>query len=114
MDCKLGIGQTVPMAARNPLDDFDLRFLARTYAARKLKFETQQEIADDLGISQDHYKQFEVRSPLPHALVDRFLRLTGVTYEWLFAGRGAGPAWQGRYEDLIDRQRKPRRRQKAA
>jgi len=102
------------MTGRNPLGDFDLRFLARTYAARKLKFETQQEIAEELGMTQDHYKQYEVRGPLPHDLIDRFLRKTGVSYEWLFAGRGPGPAWQERYEQLLERQKKPKKGRKAA
>lgn len=100
---------------RRPLTDFECRFLARTCAARKL-VASQDEFAGSLqdGMKQDHYKQYETRSPLPHALIDRFLKLTGVSYEWLFTGRGAGPAWQERYQELLSKQQKPKKSKKAA
>lgn len=115
LDGELPIGHNVPMA-KKVLTDFECRFLARTYAARKLKFETQDEIASALqdGMKQDTYKQYEVRGTLPYELIDRFLKLTGVSYEWLFTGRGPGPAWQERYETLLSRQQKPKRARKAA
>lgn len=102
--------------AKKILSDFECAFLARTYAARKLKYDTQEEMAPALqdGMKQDTYKQYESRGPLPYELVDRFLKLTGVTYEWLFTGRGIGPAWRERYEILLSKQQKPKRPQKAA
>lgn len=115
LDCELPIGHNVRMA-RKILTDFECRFLARTYAARKLKFETQEEIAASLqtDMKQDTYKQYEVRGPLPYELIDRFLKLTGVSYEWLFTGRGPGPAWQDRYQKLLEKQNKPKKARKAA
>jgi hypothetical protein len=115
LDCELALGQTVPMAPQKLLTDFELQFLARTYVARKQKF-TQQEMAEELerGMKQDHYKQFEVRNRLPYEYLDRFIKLTGVTYEWLVAGRGPGPAWKDRYQQLLERQKKPKKGRKAA
>ena len=116
LDCELSLGQNVPMAPKKLLSDFELQFLARTYAARKQRFETQQEIAEELerGMKQDHYKQFEVRNRLPYEYLDRFIKVTGVTYEWLVAGRGPGPAWRQRYEQLLERQKKPKKGRKVA
>lgn len=115
LDCELPLGHNVRMS-RRPLTDFECRFLARTCAARKLAAPSQEEFAPTLqdGMKQDHYKQYESRSLLPHELIDRFLRLTGVSYEWLFAGRGAGPAWQERYMELLAKQRKAQKSRKAA
>jgi len=115
LDEQKSLGHTVRMM-RRPLTDFECRFLARTCAARKLVAGSQDEFAPRLqdGMKQDHYKQYETRSLLPHELVDRFLRLTGVNYEWLFTGRGAGPTWQDRYQELLAKQEKPKKGKKAA
>lgn len=115
LDCKIPLGHTVRMT-RRPLTDFECRFLARTCAARKLVAPSQDEFAPRLqdGMKQDHYKQYETRSPLPHELIDRFLKLTGVNYEWLFTGRGVGPTWQDRYQELLAKQQKPKKGKKAA
>lgn len=115
LDCELPLGHTVPMA-KKMLTDFECCFLARTYAARKLRYNAGEDIAPKLqdNMRQDGYKQYETRGPLPHELIDRFLDLTGVTYEWLFTGRGPGPAWQDRYEILRNRQRRPKKTKKQA
>lgn len=115
LDLKLSLGHNVPMTKR-VLTDFEMRFLARTFAARKLVSDSQADFAAQLeeGMEQDHYKQFEVRSKLPHELIDQFLSLTKVSYEWLFTGRGKGPAWQARYEELVARQAKKTRKGRAA
>jgi hypothetical protein len=115
LDCELPLGHTVRMA-KKVLTDFECRFLARTYAARKLKFDTQDEIAPMLqeGMKQDSYKQYEARNILPMELVDRFVKLTGVNHEWLISGRGPGPAWQERYQKLLEKQKKPKRGKRAA
>ncbi len=115
LDCELPLGHTVRMA-RRPLTDFECRFLARTCAARRLVAASQDEFAPTLqdGMKQDHYKQYESRSPLPHELIERCLWLTGVSYEWLFSGRGVGPAWQDRYQELLAKQQKAKKPQKAA
>lgn len=94
---------------------YDLEFLARTYAAREDTGMTQEEFGEKLGgFSQDHYKQYEVRGPLPHHLIAAFLELTGVTYPYLFTGRAAGPSWIERYQQLVERQQKKQKIKKAA
>jgi hypothetical protein len=115
LDCELPLGHTVRMA-KKILTDFECRFLARTYAARKLKFETQDDIAPMLedGMKQDSYKQYETRNVLPVELFDKFVKLTGVTLDWLVAGRGPGPHWQDRYQKLLEKQQKPKKGKKVA
>jgi hypothetical protein len=115
LDCELPLGHNVPMA-KKVLTDFECRFLARVYAARKLKFETQDDIAPMLqdGMKQDSYKQFEARNIMPVEMFDKFVKLTGVSLEWLITGRGPGPAWQERYQKLLEKQRKPKKGKKVA
>ena len=73
---------------RNPLSDYELAFVARTFAAREAKSLTQDKLAAQLcGVSRGTYKQYETRNPLPHHLSDDFLRETGVSWEYLFTGR---------------------------
>lgn len=102
--------------AKKILSDFECRFLARTYVARKLRYATQEEFAPFLktGMEQDTYKQYESRSSLPHELVGKFLKLTGVSYEWLFEGKGAGPEWVERYQELLAKQQRLKKVRKAA
>jgi hypothetical protein len=66
-------------------------FIARVRAARKSRY-TQKQIAGILDIEQDVYKHYEKRSPLPHRYIPKFVLATGVTFEWLLAAEGAGPA----------------------
>jgi len=62
-------------------------FLQRTAQARQKAGKTQRDMASLMQISQGLYKQYEVRSPLPHHLVRTFCELTGVTLDWLFTGK---------------------------
>jgi hypothetical protein len=102
-------------SSKKSLSKYDLEFLARTWAAREAIGKTQADFANLLGgLSQDHYKQYEVRSPLPHELIASFLELTKVSYDYLFTGRAEGPAWRDRYKVLLERQEKPKRAKKAA
>ena len=66
------------------------------------------------GMKQDSYKQYEARNTLPVELFDKFVRLTGVTLDWLVAGRGPGPDWQERYQKLLEKQKRPKKAKKAA
>jgi hypothetical protein len=113
LDTSQPLGQNVPMvrSKKKVLSDYELQFLARTFAARNVTGKTQAKFADLLqkGMEQDFYKQYETRSMLPHELIDRFLELTGVDPIWLFGGRGKGPAWRERYEELQAKQVKPRK-----
>lgn len=117
LDSNLPVGQDVRMASasKKPLTRYDLEFLARTHAAREAAGLTQEEMALKLGgLSQDRYKQYEIRSPLPHSLIPAFLEAAKVDYEYLFTGRGQGPAAHKRYEILVERQKQKKKLKKAA
>lgn len=95
-DCGEPGGQICPMGEDTSKSAFVAAFTARTKAARKARGPkmTQQAMADLLGIRQDKYKQYEGRSMLPHDLIPTFLIVTGVEWDWLFQGKGEGPAWE--------------------
>lgn len=67
--------------------DFLKGFCERVRAARKARGLTQMEMAAALGIGHEAYRAYEKRTPLPHFLVERFARITGVEIEYLFNGR---------------------------
>ena len=67
--------------------DFRTFFSARLRETRKASHETQQQVADGLGVSRQHYQKFESGENLPSlenfiALADHF----GVSLDYL-AGR---------------------------
>jgi transcriptional regulator with XRE-family HTH domain len=73
-------------------------FCARVRAARQARGLTQAEMAGALGIGAEVYRSYEKRTPLPHFLIERFSRITGVEIEYLFTGmqqrraaKSAGP-----------------------
>ena len=70
---------------------FHDEFLRRVREAREAVGYTQVEIATGLGIPQDHYKQYETRSFMPHELIPRFCVITRVSTDWLLTGRGERP-----------------------
>ena len=45
-------------------------------------------MADILGISLASYQKYEIRSPLPHYLIEKFARVTGCSVEFLVTGKG--------------------------
>lgn len=71
--------------------DFSRQFRARTKLCREAAGYSQGAIAKRLGIERDTYAKYESRSPLPHHLVAPFVALTGVSYDYLFAGKAASP-----------------------
>lgn len=73
--------------------DIEADLIGRTIAARKLKFDSQQEMAEALGLSQPTYAKYEKRSPLQFYLTERFCQICGVRVDWLITGKGPGPAW---------------------
>lgn len=91
-DCGLLFRHTPGMAkAASPID-FKRAFIARIKAARKAKGATQAEMADMLGLpGQDHYKQYEGRSLLPHHLVVKFCMICDVDVTYLYTGQGRRP-----------------------
>jgi transcriptional regulator with XRE-family HTH domain len=77
---------------------FKRQFIARTKLAREGTGKSQAEMAVELGIGgkdpQGTYKQYEVRSYLPHHLIPRFCQLTGVSLEYLFGLNRSVPKHQ--------------------
>lgn len=67
--------------------DYKKLFHDRVRAARKGRGWTQETMADLLGFSQGHYKQWETRDLMPHEVMPRFCVLTGITLDYLLTGR---------------------------
>ena len=88
-------------------------FIARTKAARKARFPTQNPILTILGLEQGTYKQYEKRTPLPHRFIPKFCAATGVTVDWLLTGEGKGPVALDTPREAPQRGRKPQRRKAA-
>lgn len=59
-------------------------FILRVSYARMKKFDTQEGIADALGINQAKYHKYEGRSYLPHELIPLFCQVCEITIGWLF------------------------------
>lgn len=93
-DCGRPLGQNVPMDEQLTATAYKADFLGRVKAAREARYDTQEAVGEVLGIKQSIYSKYEVRSFMPHRLVPRFCKACGVTTDWLFSGRGAGPAWK--------------------
>lgn len=68
-------------------------FIGRIRAARDSRFAAQEDLCEVLDIKQSLYGKYETRSLMPHNLIPRFCKACGVTTEWLFTGKSAGPAW---------------------
>lgn len=66
-------------------------FIARVKLARMSRFGDQKPICTILGIEQGSYKHYEVRTPLPHRFIPKFVAACGVTFEWLLAADGKAP-----------------------
>lgn len=77
--------------------DFKKAFLRRTKEARIHARLTQEEIAEALGIPQDHYKQYERRTQLPQKHIYRFCLVCGVDLIWFMSGHGSivEKRWRG-------------------
>lgn len=75
------------MPANENASGYKSGFIARTQYARERSGLTQEQMAALLGIKQDVYKQYEVRTPLPHRFVEAFCIATRVTEKWLFSGK---------------------------
>lgn len=63
-------------------------FIKRVRETRKKSGLTQAEIAKELGIDRDTYKQYELRSYLPNKLIPKFCEVIGLRKEWLVDGTG--------------------------
>ncbi len=59
-------------------------FISRTKSARENSTLTQREMAEALQIDQGKYKQYEIRTPLPHRFVKPFCINARIKLDWLF------------------------------
>jgi transcriptional regulator with XRE-family HTH domain len=102
-------------SSKNAFSDYELGFMARTWAAREAKGWTQKLMGQKLGgLSQDFYKQYETRGMLPRPLVGAFVELTGISFEYLFDGKVEGPAWRERFSELASKQKPTKKTKKTA
>jgi hypothetical protein len=88
LDGGIALGHTVPMAAKNLKAQLDQAFISRVIKAREASGMTQQEVADGMGIPQDHYKHWEKSRAMPHYLIPRFCIVVRVEDGWLISNRG--------------------------
>lgn len=93
-DCGECSGHNVRMGERSS-SQFKAEFIGRVRAARERNFDNQTRFAENvMGMRQDRWKRYEIDTLLPHELIPRFCDVCAVTFDWLVAGRGKGPAWQ--------------------
>lgn len=90
-DCKRAIGDNVSMARMSDTEE-KLAFIRRVRQAREAAFDTQKPMLTILGLEQGTYKQYEIRTPLPHRFIPKFCAACRVSIEWLLTGEGQGPA----------------------
>lgn len=102
-DCGPSVGENAPMTDRMSETEEKLAFIRRVKNARMARFPTQNPMLTILGVEQGTYKQYEVRTPLPHRLIPKFCAACGISVDWLLTGEGQGPV---QVENLV--QKKPR------
>lgn len=76
------------MADKNLKKQLDQAFIARVIKAREAAGMTQQEVADGMGLPQDHYKHWEIDRPMPHFRIPSFCIVVRVEDGWLISARG--------------------------
>src|SRR5579864_1323313 len=79
-------GQNVRMQF-NLEAEFNDAFCARVRALRIAREWTQEQMATALGVPPDRYRKYEVRSPLPVYLIERFATIVGRDVEYVVTGR---------------------------
>jgi hypothetical protein len=85
------------MSKNQPSSTWRDEFIQRTKVARSARYSTK-EMAKVLGIEEETYRKYEHRSALRHDLVEKFCIATGVAMEWLFTGKGRGPALESQHK----------------
>ncbi|HEX7694602.1 MAG TPA: helix-turn-helix transcriptional regulator [Sphingomonas sp.] len=78
--------------------EYDALYIARVKALRQRKGLTSGQMATLLGVPAERYRKYESRTPMPHALIEQFALITGVTVEFLVTGRRV--AGKGPYPDV--------------
>lgn len=92
LDGTLSLGQNVRMSETDVEAKYKQEFTARVKAARIATGTMKQwQVAEALGVPQDHYKHWEKGRLMPHHLIGRFCIVTRVDPVWLMTGHGAKP-----------------------
>lgn len=78
--------------ADKPLTEYEISFIDRTKWARQSAGLKQREIAEKVGLPQDHYKHFESERTLPNEYVGPFCDACNIDANWLFTTNGKAPA----------------------
>lgn len=88
--------QKLHMQSRAPMTpaEFEAMLIDRTKALRESRGMTSADMATALDIPVDRYRKYESRTPIPHAMIERFALIVGVSPEFVLTGRritGKGP-----------------------
>lgn len=85
------------MAESDKEAEYKQQFIERVREARIGTGMKQWQVAEGIGIPQDHYKHYEVVGAkgrlMPHHLMSQFCIVCRVNLEWLVTGNGK-KAWQ--------------------
>lgn len=87
----MSLGQTVRMSESDLETQYKEEFTARVKAARIATGMKQWQVAEALGVPQDHYKHWEKSRLMPHHLIGRFCLVTRVDPVWIMTGHGEKP-----------------------
>ncbi len=79
-------------------EEFDALYIARVKALRQLRGMTAGQMSTLLGVPAERYRKYESRTPMPHALMEQFALIAGVSVEFLLTGRRV--AGKGPYPDV--------------
>jgi len=79
-------------------EEFDELSTARVKALRQLRGMTAGQMSSLLGVPAERYRKYESRTPMPHALMEQFALIAGVSVEFLLTGRRV--AGRGPYPDV--------------
>lgn len=93
-DAWYNLSMTTPITP----EEFDALYIARVKALRQLRGMTAGQMSTLLGVPAERYRKYESRTPMPHALMEQFALITGVSVEFLLTGRRV--AGKGPYPDV--------------
>lgn len=65
--------------------------LARVQQLRKDRGYTAEQMAIALGVPPDRYRKYEIRTPLPHYLIERFAIIVNRDVEYILTGKSSRP-----------------------
>jgi transcriptional regulator with XRE-family HTH domain len=81
---------TIWPMAQNEETTFVDALCRRVGELRRSRGWTQEQMALALGVPLDRYKKYEVRSPLPMYLIERFATIVGRDIEYIVTGKTTG------------------------